>query len=323
MRTYDFSNTRCFIDFDSTIANSLPKYNIVLDELVKGKLTDKHYIEYYQDFGDAYDIIPGSPWKAILRDLVEYHTTHMAQEAGVKKGSSEWDALYFSNFAYVARDIEPGCPIGGEYGAELEEALTNDIVLRFEEGCARLFPKLGYDELAIKPAVKFCKLYTQMGGHLIIHSGTNEAILKSMLSVIGIEDLFEDYLCSNMMVDADPSKLGKWGYKTELLNRLLDKYPINGMRDAVVGDTKGDAYGAYEVGLPFLLVWRGYPKDPTRLSGAEDDYLTPNAIVSMVQEDLETKPEDSFDGEVGKMLEFMEQVSHGQATAPEHHMTGI
>ena len=148
MKTYDFSNTRCFIDFDSTLANSLPKYNIVLDELVKGKLTDKHYIEYYQDFGDAYDIIPGSPWKAILRDLVEYHVTHTAKEKGIESGTSEWTDLYFTSFAYVARDIEPGDPIGAEYGSELEEALIVDITTKFDESCARMFPKLGYDELS-------------------------------------------------------------------------------------------------------------------------------------------------------------------------------
>ena len=87
--TRDFSNTRCFIDFDSTLADSLPRYNVVLDDLYKDKVVEENYIEYYRDFGDAFDIIPGSPWKSILMDLVEYHAK--IREVGpYSNGGSRW-----------------------------------------------------------------------------------------------------------------------------------------------------------------------------------------------------------------------------------------
>ena len=374
--TRDFSNTRCFIDFDSTLADSLPRYNVVLDDLYKDKVVEENYIEYYRDFGDAFDIIPGSPWKSILMDLVEYHAK--IREVGpYSNGGSRWaptSAVYDAGRMDVLMKVvfdadrcgnHPAVPAVYYKGASasymvalgplgmvdameaaacmpegsfkravdvadtlmpdipgIDEVLSIDEVAatltsRFEEGCAAMFPTISYKELAIEPVIEFCRRYKDAGGHLIIHSGTNERILLSMLDTLGIRNLFEDYLCSDML-DADPNALGPWGYKTALLNKLLDRYPVNGNKDAVIGDTKGDAYGAYEVGLPFLLVWRGYPKDPSRLSGAEEDWIVPNATVDMTPDAL-VDPDRSFESEIEAMLDFMASVGRGEMTAPVRH----
>ena len=123
----------------------------------------------------------------------------------------------------------------------------------------------------------------------MIHSGTNHRILETMLESAGITDLFKDYICADML-NVAPDKLGKWGYKTELLRSLQEKYPTNGRQDFVVGDTKGDCFGAYDCQMPFVLVWRGYPKNPYELH-AEDENgnpftIAPDMIIDMRQDEV-------------------------------------
>lgn len=352
----DLSGTRCFIDADGTLFDSLRHYNKVLDSIFLGKLTEHPYIDYYQDFGDRYDIIPGAPWRSILGNLYEYHT-----------------------------------------GERPNDFMVDLITETFEDRAAEMFSALEPEEFVIEPVIRFCHEYKEAGGQLIIHSGTNQKILEAMLFASHTEDLFDEYLCSDMLSDSlvlavpansnmvlnnlgealpsgvristfnDPAYptasnavkqifdaahipltplsewcgkgavlcndqieafslmvssnvdaavvlrstiersngadiaccidtdvkiplpsdiLGTWGYKTELLGRLLSEYPADEKRTFVIGDTKGDGFGAVSVGLPFLLVWRGYPKNPYCLKTGTGGVFEPDLVIDMRPERL-------------------------------------
>ena len=295
----DFSNTRCFIDCDGCLADTLTNsgYNKALDRIFMGNITQRNYCEDYQDFGDAYDIIPGAPWKTILRDLVEYHLGHrMADIAGID---------YPRDPETGERATREGYPLK----IALDDGYLDSLEKRFEDECVDIFSHRDYEGFAIEPVVRFCKEYKAGGGTLIIHSGTNKRILETILEVCGIKDLFDDFLCSNEL-NTDPESLGKWGYKTELLSTLLDRYPVNGNRDFVIGDTKGDAFGSYEVGLPFMLTWRGYPSNPEKLraDAAGNDFITPHKWVDIRRETIDKCDEAGIDAIVSEMLDFAEDV---------------
>lgn len=336
---YDFSNTRCLIDFDGTIADSLPKYNEALDAMFMGVLTDKHYIEYYKDFGDAYEIIPGCPWKEILGKLCCY----LAEEDKVSLPASGDEFLPqmrtynmgpISAILKVAFNAEPsefvpeaemvlykaddmliavslaeltnaeicggvaqvaetlGCldykvlvpnkyvawtqSAKGRYEDKLMympdlEKILGDM---FDELAIPVLSRLSFNELAIVPVVEFCKFYKEHGGSLVIQSGSDEVLVKTMLKALDIETLFDEIWCSPML-DLDQFKgQGPWAYKTAIIERAKEQDDERAC--FVVGDTKGDAFGASEAGLPFFLIWRGYPADPTRLSGDNSQTLSPN-----------------------------------------------
>lgn len=269
---FDLSSTRCFIDADGTLFDSLPHYNSVFDTLFKGTLTERCYDDYRDEIDAIYDFIPGSPWHDIIAAGYEYLT-------GEKPG----------------------------------ESLICSLESDFEDGAAAMFKTLSYDRLAIEPVIEFCRLYKERGGTIVIHSGTNEKILRAMLDSCGISDLFDDYLTSNMMMRSGvrAGELdSKWGYKTALLGRLLEKYPVNGTRDFVIGDTKGDAFGAKETGMPFLLVWRGYPKDPERLSAndARTEFMSPDAWVD-ARDDVIRSDRSAAEDVTGGMISFAEKIA--------------
>ena len=249
----DFSNTICLIDADGTLFNSLVRYNGAIDKMFLGKYTDQNYIEYYSDFNNAYDIIPGSPWKLIL-DL-------MVQFLGYDK---------------------------------LEDDALDKIVEQFEDCSVEEFKKLSYDDFAIKPIFDFCKEYVDNGGKIVIHSGTNRRILEQMLTSADVWDLFSGYLCTDML-ECDVSKLGKWGYKAKLLELVKERYNTSGRKAFVLGDTKGDGFGAAEHDLPFVMSWRGYPKDPYKLTGelkGVPTVLRPDVVVDMRQERVDQYGKD-------------------------------
>lgn len=249
----DFSNTICLIDADGTLFNSLVRYNGAIDRMFLGKYTDRNYIEYYSEFNNAYDIIPGSPWKLIFDLMVQF--------------------------------------LG--YDKPTEEDL-NAIVAQFEDYSIEEFKKLTYDDFAIKPIFEFCKKYVKDGGKIVIHSGTNRRILEQMLTSADVWDLFSGYLCTDML-ECDASKLGKWGYKAKLLELVKERYNTSGRKAFVLGDTKGDGFGAAEHNLPFVMSWRGYPKNPYELSGelrGEATVLRPDIVVDMRQERIDAYGEN-------------------------------
>ena len=302
MITRDLSNTRCFIDCDGCLADTLSNngYNKALDRMFMGPLTAHHYCEDYQDFGDAYDIIPGAPWRMILNNLIEYHVGHrLADVAGIP---------YPINEETGERKTREGHPVK----IALDPTYLDDLERCFEDECVQIFSEMDYSDFAIEPVIRFCKEYKAAGGSLVIHSGTNKRILETILDACGIRDLFDDYLCSNML-NADPSTLGKWGYKTELLSTLLEKYPTNGRRDFVVGDTKGDAFGSFEVGLPFMLTWRGYPADPSKLKADTEGetFISPHRWVDVRQSQIKSLSDEAIDRIVADMLDFAVDVGAG------------
>lgn len=272
----DLSNTRCFIDADGTLFNSLPCYNNVFNTMFLGKLTDKRYDTYRNEIDRIYDFIPGTPWHDIIAAVVEYLT-------GVK-------------------------PTGDE-GRRLEAT--------FEDNAAKMFSNMEYNDLAIIPTIDFCRAYRERGGRIVIHSGTNEKILLSMLNACGITDLFDDYVTSDMLYRGGgvtpvvTAGTSKWAYKTNLLNHLIEKYPSNGTRNFVVGDTKGDAFGAKETGMQFLLVWRGYPKDPNRLSANDErtEFMSPDEWVDVRDEVITRRGMREF--ATSTMIQFAEIISAG------------
>ena len=273
----DLSNTRCFIDADGTLFDSLPYYNNVFDTMFLGKYTDKNYNEYRDEIDRIYDFIPGTPWHDIIAAGVEYLT-------GTRPSAAE----------------------------------TSELEAIFEDRAAEMFRGMSAGRLAIAPVIDFCRTYRERGGSIIIHSGTNEKILRAMLEACGITDLFDDYLTSNMVFNGNNRSnsvssggASKWAYKTTLLNHLLGKYPSNGTRNFVVGDTKGDAFGAKEVGMPFLLIWRGYPKDPCRLTANNErtEFISPDAWVDMRDEVIASS--EARRNAAENMLEFASNVSAG------------
>lgn len=332
----EFSNTCCLIDFDGTLANSLVWYNKALDAMFMGKVTDKHYIEYYKDFGDAYEIIPGSPWKSILMNLCRYlapaHPVSVEtawDDNNVVKTSAGHDLGVIDTMLKVAYDLEfvsynehrdiavyanateavsvvlgaiaciedvlftneaaidlrkneyrilvPSGYVGmtreqierfGEAFFYVED-MANKLEGMFNDHACRILADAPYEELAIAPVIDFCRSFKEQGGTIAIHSGSNKRIIETMMDVLSIRDLFDFYLCSDMLSDIDVNELGAWGYKTELIGRLLSRYPKEKWDTFVVGDTKGDAFGAYENNEPFVLVWRGYPSDPAMLSSSD------------------------------------------------------
>lgn len=335
MRT-DLSCTCCLIDFDGTLANSLIWYNKALDAMYMGRVTDKHYIEHYKDFGDAYEIIPGSPWKSILMNLCRYlaqeHVvctdamwdeyncvqTRVSNDIGridamlkvaydldfvrydptaniavYEHGDEEvfvalnqiagMDEIVFANEMALAdgkkeyRILVPSGYVGMPQEAieRFSDAFfyVEDVACRLEElfndHACEIIAGATYDELAISPVIEFCREFKQAGGHVAIHSGSNKRIIETMMDVLGIADIFDTYLCSDMLTDIDVNTLGAWGYKTELIGRLLKQFPKEEWKTFVIGDTKGDAFGAYENDEPFMLVWRGYPADPSSLSSSQ------------------------------------------------------
>lgn len=340
-----YAGTCCLIDFDGTLANSLVWYNQAIDRMFMGKVTDRPYIEHYKDFGDAYEIIPGSPWKSILMNLCRYlagqhivESTPVWDEQSVASSSVSTDigridsmmliaygasfaaydplenvAIYESDSARYyavldqcasARSIlfaNEDCTHSGkqeffifvpsglvaltkDQHASFDEAFiyVDDIADRiesiFNEYACEVLSHATYEDLAIDPVIRFCRAYKAGGGTIAIHSGSNRSILETMMATLGIEDLFDGYLCSDMLDDVDVNSLGAWGYKTELIGRLLSRYADRGLATFVVGDTKGDAFGAYENGQPLMLVWRGYPSDPTRLSSSEGTLLITDLV---------------------------------------------
>lgn len=364
-----YKNTRCFIDCDGTLTNSLKYYNVVIDELFLGKLSDKKYNEYYKEFGDEYEIIPGAPWKTILAYLIDYLARHDGKLGNepVDKISNATFAEAAMRIAFDTAPIPSSCATDGmimlmksgnaSYAvmpsdtseqdmldaldnmpdASLKRIVTYDregfervpfdgcfvnvpsfidevisidsvidiIVERFENGFVELIENIPDNDLAIAPVIEFCREYKNCGGTLIIHSGTNKRIVDAMLDKLGIAELFTDKLCTNMLGASGPETDSPWGYKIDLLGKLLDKYPVNGTKDFVVGDTKGDAFGAHELGLPFVLVWRGYPKDPVTLHGDNGIEMSPNVFCDFRQELLdECNDPEVYRDDIDEMLEF-------------------
>lgn len=351
------SKQYCFIDFDGTVADSLQKvYNHVLDAIFQDKLTPLHYIEYYRDFGDAYNIIPGSPWRNILQNLTKYLSTPRANSFDIDDAElGEIDAAMLAAFdAYPAkRKLGYAVPVYESYNAVyivVTDNLNNEQLIaevcsqidssrcltvlvktedmfvsnednidrildyesvfdiltdRFNYGAVELLSSGLEENIGIEPVIMFCKQYKELGGKLIIHSGSNEIIVKKMIDILDLENYFDDILCSDML-NVDQEVLGDWGYKTELLGRLLGKYPLeNDFTGFVVGDTKGDGFGALDMGLPFLLVWRGYPKDPSVLKGNNGSVLEPDGIVDCRQELIDSGlSNDESQAIVNQMLEF-------------------
>ena len=304
-----YSKTRCFIDCDGTITNSLKYYNIVLDEIFMGVLTDQHYETYYKDFGDAYELIPGCPWKKILSYLVDY--------LGKRRNGTVKDVLtrgeYMSCLARVAFGktahgamSTDGNTIRVDFANFTESEALDILVKQFETEFAHLLTRIDLNDLAIEPVINFCREYKAGGGTLIIHSGSNKFLVDSMLSALGISDLFTDRLCTPMLEQEKPLTDSPWGYKTDLLNTLLEKYPVNGTKDFVLGDTKGDAFGAFELGLPFVLCWRGYPKDPECLSG-DGVVMHPDLYCDFRPERVDAGIDCGAD--VKALLEFAEELS--------------
>lgn len=384
----DISNTCCLIDFDGTLANSLVWYNQALDAMFMGKLTDKHYVEHYKEFGDAYEIIPGSPWKSILMNLCRYLSTSHLVNTPIYKDEydivssracidiGQLDAIlliaydvdfyaydFENNIVYYTSDDMTIAAVLGEcmlpadiktiddfcnseklaparifsvsgYVASVGEPKDNPDFERifyvkdiedkmssmFNEYCIEAFKSATYDTLAIDPIVRFCREYKNAGGKLVIHSGSNEAIVKEMISILDIEDLFDGWLCSDMLENVNFAALSPWGYKTLLLNKVIEDHAADDTSFFVVGDTKGDAYGAYEVSLPFYLVWRGYPSDPNCLKGSEEQTLTPNAWGDYLQEELDVVDVDddarqNVQDAVDSFVDFVGRVSTGEEEA--------
>lgn len=364
-----YSNTRCFIDCDGTIVNSLKYYNIIIDQLFLDKLADKEYSEYYKEFGDAYEIIPGAPWKTILSYLIDYlarrggkldnkpvdHVNNVAfaeatirvafdtlpvSSSNIEDGSvlflESGNASYalmpsnISERAMIAaldtmpdailkrvvfynvgdKDVSATNEKYNRVPSFIDEVMNVDSVIdvlveRFENGFVELVSNAPVNDLAIAPIVEFCREYKAGGGTLIIHSGTNKVIAEAMLEHIGIMDLFADKLCTDMLNMNGPSTDSPWGYKIDLLGKLIDKYPVNGTKDFVIGDTKGDAFGAHEFGLPFVLVWRGYPKDPSTLHGDNGIHMAPDIYCDFRPELLAACNEPSaYRDDIDRLLSF-------------------
>lgn len=374
-------NTRCLIDFDGTIANSLVWYNVALDEMFMGKLTDEHYIEHYKDFGDAYEIIPGSPWKRILSLLCRYLAKK--DEVGAKDSSNPYLPMtYFYDMGVidamllVAYDAEPightpdnlylyntpegtmiACvldslatlehvkateALAGENGCDDVKilvpngyvALTADEQERcrdmflympdvedkleeiFEQKACRIMEGLSFEQLGIAPVIEFCRRYKDAGGSLVIQSGSNKKIVETMLSTLGIDELFDEVLCSPDLGIEESADMSPWTYKTLVIRKAMDSFDDE-RACFVVGDTKGDAFGAYENALPFYLCWRGYPADPTKLSSAEG-VLHVTEFSDISQELLDEHPGfEDFETDVDKMLDFADSVGKGEKTPPE------
>lgn len=322
--------TRCFIDCDGTLMNSLKYYNDALDGIFMGNITNKHYIDYYKDFGDTYNIIPGSPWRTILFYLIDYlkpsrridiyDSNHKKEKVEIgffdallkvsmnavpfgddgielywKVPDNETSTAYSMSIKDIQQSLVSSRPGAAAYLSEEmpklpiyetnindrasscypSSSLVDSIEKRFNAFSARKFEELSYDELIIDPIIRFCKEYKKRGGSLVIHSGSNESIVRTMLQVCGIEWLFDDILCTDMIKDAKVSNLGDWGYKTCLLQKLQERHDDE-RKGFVIGDTKGDAYGARALSMPFGLAWRGYPEDPRFLSNG-DGHISPDA----------------------------------------------
>ena len=378
---YDhIENTRCLIDFDGTIANSLVWYNGALDEMLMGKLTDKHYIEHYKDFGDAYEIIPGSPWKRILSLLCRY----LAKEnlIGAKDSSNPYLPItYFYDLgtidamlcvAYDAKPVEHtseniymyksadgaliGCVLdmlatSAHVAATIAYAekngytdwkmlipneyvgltskdhsayddrfiymndVENALEAIFEQKACQIMSGLTFEQLGIAPVIEFCRRYKQAGGSLVIQSGSNKKIVVIMLDTLGIADLFDGVFCSPDLKIEETENMSPWTYKTLVMQQVMDNF-ADGRSCFVMGDTKGDAFGAYENALPFYLCWRGYPADPSHLTSAEGA-LGVEFFSDISQDLLDEHPGfEWFEKDIEKMMAFADAVGAGSVEPP-------
>lgn len=373
----NIKNTRCLIDFDGTVANSLPWCNVALDEMFMPKLTERNYIEYYKEFGDAFEIIPGCPWKRILTMLCCY----LAEDKtiGIKDDSNPllpksyyydlgpvsamlsvaYDADFIEhtpdNIAYYKNDegllvgvslmdisgmeeleaveehaksidisnwkllpitglfakTDPELDTDGEHFLYLED-VEDHMEEIFEGKVTRIMSERTFDELAITPVVEFCRAYKQAGGSLVIQSGSNPAIISKILEVLGIESLFDGMFCSPMLGLGDAHAASPWEYKTAVIAAARSSVD-DGRKCFVLGDTKGDAFGAYENELPFILAWRGYPADPARLESAEGTLIVDEWI------DCSDEMLDHMDDETAKiesdvLLSFANKVGQDEAS---------
>lgn len=399
-------NTRCLIDFDGTIANSLPYYNRAIDRMFLGTVARRPYAEYYRDFGDAYEIIPGSPWRNIIMLLcaylarehehIESFTTpaegsliktsimntydmsltdvvlkvaygvwlsgrvpgtdlciyenddmvisvvmgeialagHMSatEDVARKKGEhAEWLVLVPSGIAAWSQDDR------ARYESHViyEQDIADKLEQVFEDLAVEEMGRLSYSDLAIEPVVQFCREYRNAGGSLVVQSGSNRRIVDKMMSVLGITDLFDAVFCTNTSLPPsdDPLAAAKaadaeaagirleseseaenpWAYKTRLIEEIREWEDSLGddcdknRHDFIIGDTKGDAFGAYECGLPFLLCWRGYPADPESLSG-NGETISPDAWIDATDGALAAQDIAAVAREVGTLIEFAERV---------------
>lgn len=375
----NIKNTRCLIDFDGTVANSLTWCNVALDEMLMGKVTDKHYIEYYKDFGDSFEIIPGCPWKRILSLLCAYladerliavrddsdpmlpkmlcydlgpistmlsvaydadflectsdNIAYYKSAEGLLIGVSLMEIATMEDFTAVERQshllgcadwkllpatglfakTDPSFDTASEhflYIADVEDLLESI----FEGKVVRIMSERTFDELAIAPVVEFCREYKEAGGSLVIQSGSNPAIISKILEVLGIESLFDGMFCSPMLGLGTERSASPWEYKSTVIAAARD-CADDGRKCFVLGDTKGDAFGACENALPFILVWRGYPSDPAKLTSAEGT-LAISEWIDCSEEVLEGMDEKAMAREVATLMSFAESVGQGNVHVP-------
>lgn len=408
-----FNGTRCLIDCDGTIADSFRHYNSAIDKMFRGVLTDRAYADYRSEFDDAYDIIPGSPWRHILYQLIEFLTviepnktdlndnqkaTLIADgllrvslgekfymlllegdyRVGVHKMNApldEHDKIAFSvskkkieekyhkdcnevlidrlavsccevnlfeisEFSRLVDIIDEPIDKGRRGYALMIDELISVLVNKFERLMCDYIDNLNEKDISIDPIVEFCREYTAFGGSIALHSGTNTAIVESILNKLELTDYIDEYICSDMLnisggeiipPQQPYSGNGSWGYKTDLINALiaydvLERHAtpqdaLDALRSGkiekptdyryfVIGDSKGDAFGAREADVKFVLVWRGYPKDPTCLGSADGSKIEPDFIVDMRPDVIEERGNDAsaFKDEIKKLLEFVETV---------------
>lgn len=171
---------------------------------------------------------------------------------------------------------------------------------------------------AYQASLNLCRKIVEQGGRLSIHSGTEPEIVRTLLDLEGVGDLFDTVVSSHKTSDLLDG--GYTRYKRNLMERLMDHYKNGGVdpkgvngEDAVIGtatrpdtrffvlgDSNGDGFAALELGLPFVMARR---HDAPRFMTVGNEMITP--VLSL-----------EVDGDGGEIPWILDSITKQAGPAP-------
>lgn len=361
----DLSDIALLVDCDGTLARSFQGYAKVIDKMFMGTITDDRYFDYENKLDEKYNVVAGTSWRAILQDIVLYHShPHVICCKGDRNSESPFASktcfydiggydslvkcvygaepahlfssydgdeknkpivLYESNdgstsvallLGDVSSDTIEDCIAsmrGDNHVLVCDDCLTNSVigafdvdeiassetmvsflVSKFNALCVKMFAGMDPEHLANMPVVNLCKTVHESGGAMRVHSGSNRVILDTLLRICGVDDIVDDIVCTSMFHDMNSASsfisMGgqKYTNKDRLVMILAERARQEGRRPVVIGDTRGDAHAAQELGIPFMLVWNGNEESPATVPMDDGTVVHPIGYID-IREDRNVK----------------------------------